>query len=418
MSTFSAIPSMRKSTLALAGAAALSVLLVGIALWVGGVFAAVVGTVMGLAALGLGGLAYAGRLTQERQRRLETGLQDLFLARNQGRSEAAVRDGGVPAWSPARRWVARRLFGHGLMVGDSVQVKPLSAIQATLDADGCLDGLPFMEEMTPFCGKPMRVYRVVDKIYDYGRSRLMRRLDDSVLLVGLRCDGSGHAGCEAACYLIWKSAWLEAPGARSETVGTTAPQVPVKSIDAAGCMSCQYTRLTQATRAQDGRAVHGLLGPFVVGNVTGSAFLTAVLTRSFNAVQARRGGAAYPSKPTPGDDKTIRGEPLARGDWVRVKTPVEIARAMDKNSKNRGLWFDADMLKYCGQTYQVRGRVEKIIDVGSGKIIPMKTPCIVLEDVHYSGEFQGFGEQHDYLYWREAWLDPIGAPAEAGRVIR
>ena len=202
-------------------------------------------------------------------------------------------------------------------------------------------------------------------------------------------------------------AWLEAPGARSEAVGTTAPHAPVKSIDAAGCMSCQYTRLTQATRAQDGGAVHGLLGPLVVGNVTGSAFLTAVLTRSYNTVQARRGGTAYPSKPTPGDDKTIRGEALARGDWVRVKTPVEIARAMDKNSKNRGLWFDADMLKYCGQAYQVRGRVEKIIDVGSGKIIPMKTPCIVLEDVHYSGEFQGFGEQHDYLYWREAWLDPI-----------
>ena len=40
-------------------------------------------------------------------------------------------------------------------------------------------------------------------------------------------------------------------------------------------------------------------------------------------------------------------------------------------------------------------------------MIPMKTACIVLEDVHYSGEFQGFGEQHDYLYWREAWLEPV-----------
>ena len=80
---------------------------------------------------------------------------------------------------------------------------------------------------------------------------------------------------------------------------------------------------------------------------------------------------------------------------------------MDYNSKNRGLWFDRDMLKHAGQAYRVRGRIEKIIDVKSGEMIAMKTPCIALEGVHYSGEFQGFGEQHDYLYWREAWLERI-----------
>lgn len=407
MNTFDAIPSMRKSTLGLAVAAGLSMLLATITLFVGG---AVMAAALLLPAVGLGLLACGGRLAQERQHRIETGVQDLFLERNAGRSEAAVRDGAVPLWSSVRRWIARHLFGHKLMVGDIVQVKPLSAIRSALDADGCIDGLPFMEEMAAFCGKPMRVYRVVDKIYDYGRSRLMRRLDGCVLLVGLRCDGSEHAGCEAACYLIWKSAWLEAPGAHAEIFASMAPRAAPGPVETGGCLTCQYTQLTQASRAVEQGTAHGLLGPLVVGNVTWSAFLIAVLTRSFNAVQAWRGGAAYPSKPTPSDDRTIRGEPLSRGDWVRVKSPAEIARAMDKNSKNRGLWFDADMLKHCGRTYQVRGRVEKIIDVGSGKIIPMKTPCIVLEGVHYSGEFQGFGEQHDFLYWREAWLGPAAAP--------
>ena len=410
MTTFAAASSMRKSTLALSSVAGALALLAAIALWFGtGAIAVCVGAAVGLAALVAGVLACAGCLATERQQRIETGLPDLFLLRNQTRSEAAVLGGRVPSWSPWRRWLGRHLFGHGLMVGDSVQVKSLNAIRATLDAEGCLDGLPFMEEMAAFCGKPMRVYRVVDKIYDYGRSRLMRRLDDCVLLVGVRCDGSDHAGCEAACYVIWKSAWLHKPGIRSEVAGSVAAASALSRAVSGERLVCQYTQLTHASRALDGDQAHGLFGPLVVGNLTLAAFLTAVLTRSFNAFQSWRGGTPYPSKPASGDDKTIRGELLSSGDWVRVKLPVEIARAMDKNSKNRGLWFDADMLKHCGQSYQVRGRVEKIIDVGSGKIIPMKTPCIVLNGVHYSGEFQGFGEQHDFLYWREAWLEPAAA---------
>ena len=89
-----------------------------------------------------------------------------------------------------------------------------------------------MDEMAAFCGREAVVYRVVDKIYDYGRSRLMRRLDDCVLLTGLRCDGSAHAGCEAACYLIWKSQWLEPLSEASLKVATdnvpVAPLVPAR----------------------------------------------------------------------------------------------------------------------------------------------------------------------------------------------
>lgn len=93
---------------------------------------------------------------------------------------------------------------------------------------------------------------------------------------------------------------------------------------------------------------------------------------------------------------------------MRIKLPQDIAKTLDKNSKNRGLWFDDDMLKFCGKRFKVRARVQKIVDVSSLGMIPMKTPCIMLEDVHYTGEFQGFGEQHDYLYWREAWLQRLG----------
>ena len=357
-------------------------------------------------------LLAAGRLVMERQLRLESGQRDLFLALNESRSEQAVLRGNVPVWSWIRRWIARNGFGHSLLVADHVRVKSLDAIRATLDHQSCLDGLPFMKEMEEFCGQPAQVYRILDKVYDYGRSRLMRRLDNAVLLVGLRCNGSAHGGCEAACYLIWKAEWLE-PLSSTELpkLGTEGSKPdPEIEVMAGATYSCQYTQLTSASRPQAALSAHALLGPMVVGNVSLGAFLTFALTGVFNAFQRKRGGVDYPAMPAPGSDRTIAGAPLNQGDWVRVKTSVEIARTLDKNSKNKGLWFDRDMLKFCGQDFQVRGKVRQIVDITSLAMIPMKTPCIVLETVHFTGEFQGFGEQHDYLYWREAWLQPISAP--------
>jgi hypothetical protein len=34
----------------------------------------------------------------------------------------------------------------------------------------------------------------------------------------------------------------------------------------------------------------------------------------------------------------------------------------------------------------------------------------VLEGVDCSGEFQYFGAQHEYIYWREAWLTKPSPP--------
>ncbi len=32
---------------------------------------------------------------------------------------------------------------------------------------------------------------------------------NTVLLEGIRCDGSGHGGCQAGCMIFWKEAWLK-----------------------------------------------------------------------------------------------------------------------------------------------------------------------------------------------------------------
>ena len=388
-----------------------------------------------LITLGVLGTVAAGVLTAtlglivQRQRHVEQGEPDLFIRMNLPRSEEAVRAGKCATRTPTQRWIARNLFGHHLLVGDTVRIRSIDEIRRTLDTIGELDGLPFMDEMAAFCGHTARVYRVLDKIYDYGRSRRMRRLEDSVLLVGLRCDGSAHGGCEAACYMVWKRQWLGPVRASAATpILTTSslPQFdqtsthstadPIQRTPLAAThgsvphYECQYTKLTNATHPIGRFDLNRTFGALVVGNVSIAAFLVAAMTRLANALQVARGGVAYPALPRLEKNSETPVVALNAGQWVRVNTTAQIATTLDRNSKNRGLWFDADMLKHAGRTCRVLGRIERIIDIASGQMIPMRTPCIVLDGVHYSGEFQWFGEQHDYLYWREAWLKPIDPP--------
>ena len=51
-------------------------------------------------------------------------------------------------------------------------------------------------------------------------------------------------------------------------------------------------------------------------------------------------------------------------------------------------------------------RIDRILEK-SGRMLEMKTPCIVLDGVEASGEYLRFCAQHEYLYWREAWLAPL-----------
>src|SRR3954470_23041628 len=107
--------------------------------------------------------------------------------------------------------------------GAWVEVRSREEILATLDEHGCLEGMPFMPEMLPYCGKTLQVWKrahkTCDTIYQSGARRLEHtvhlaeaRSDGSAKaaergcedgsLVETRCDGSAHGGCEAACLLF------------------------------------------------------------------------------------------------------------------------------------------------------------------------------------------------------------------------
>lgn len=107
--------------------------------------------------------------------------------------------------------------------GERVEIRSLAEILATLDDRGELDSLPFMPEMLRFCGRSFQVVKTAHKSCDTVNKTGGRRMSKAVHLTGLRCDGSAHGGCEAACLLFWKDEWLK-PAEGPHNRETPAPQ--------------------------------------------------------------------------------------------------------------------------------------------------------------------------------------------------
>ena len=367
----------------------------------------------GFAAL-LGVVAASGWVVLQRQRRVESGREDLFWHLTQPRREAALAAPNGFRAGPLRRLIARWTLGHDFLAGDEIEILSVPEILATLDERGMRGGIPFQAEMVKFCGARGRVFRSVDKIYDYGRSKKMRRLKHTVLISGLRCDGAQHGGCQALCYLMWNVAWLQTPGAKQRSVSTpaagevAASRVSAAAPDAAGAERylCQFTQLHAASTPVGSWDVRKDLRPWIAGNITLATLCVGLATRAFNFFQGLRGGIGFPAMPLRSDNGAACPiSSLSVNDRIKVRPITEIALTLNKSSKNKGLWFDRDMIKHCGTTQRVLARVDKIIDDATGEMRQMKTPCIVLADVDYSGEFLHFNAQHDYFFWREAWLE-------------
>src|SRR5262245_48563422 len=95
-----------------------------------------------------------------------------------------------------------------LRAGEWVEVRSKEEILRSLDKNGRLDGLPFMPQMFQFCGQRFRVYKRAHKTCDFVYTVRSRLLPDGVHL-DLRCDGKAYGGCQHACLLFWKEAWLK-----------------------------------------------------------------------------------------------------------------------------------------------------------------------------------------------------------------
>ena len=72
-------------------------------------------------------------------------------------------------------------------------------------------------------------------------------------------------------------------------------------------------------------------------------------------IPTRGAGASIPTgQRTP--TTTLNLQP---GELVRVKSYKEILATLDQNNKNRGLYFDAEVVPFCGGIYRVLKRVTK-----------------------------------------------------------
>jgi hypothetical protein len=134
----------------------------------------------------------------------------------------------------------------------------------------------------------------------------------------------------------------------------------------------------------------------------------------YDKVRPLWGGTAWPRKKgliPEGEPTPAAALNLQPGELVHVKSHEEILRTVNTASKNRGLWWDAELVPYCGGTYRVLGRVTNIIDEKTGKMQVMKNPCIILDTVVCQARYSAcrmFCPRNTYAYWREIWLEKVG----------
>ncbi len=340
-----------------------------------------------------------------------------------------------------------------LRAGEWVEVRSEAEILATLDAKGELEGLPFQPEMLHFCGQRFRVYRRADKTCDtisgsVGGLRMQR----SVHLDGVRCDGEAHGGCQAACLIFWKEAWLrrtEAPTGgflwNRLMAGEHDPGLPTgeepctratldrfaKQPEAEGAESknyrCQVTQLLEASQPMQWNDWSQYLRDWLSGNVGLGYLLRISLLRGYapfvigrgfslkvriyDALAKLFGESHWPFHPGRLEKRTPKETlDLQPGELVRVKSHDEILDTLNKNWANRGLQWAPEMVRYCGGTYRVRDRVTKILDEKTGELVEMRSDCIILEDVWCRSECSSnrlFCPRAIYPYWREIWLERV-----------
>lgn len=332
-----------------------------------------------------------------------------------------------------------------VLVGEIVEVRSESEILATLDDNGRLNSMPFMPEMLQYCGKRFRVDKRADKTCDNIKPWNIRRVRNAVHLTGVRCDGQAHANCDAGCFIFWNEAWLKkaepeflkepqlggigtspgdaSPGERSALTEILQRATLRGSDPASGeaIYACQATDLREFSEDLPWWDLRQYIRDVRSGNVRRGIgdskservletllacmeVFRAILIETFNKFQASRKGVQYPHiegslVTTPTEELGLRP-----GEVVQVKSKEEIFTSLDQRNRNRGLLFDSEMLRYCGGTYRVLKRVNQIVDEKTGKLLRMKSPCIILEGSACVSEYHRLCPRAIYHYWREAWL--------------
>jgi hypothetical protein len=234
------------------------------------------------------------------------------------------------------------------------------------------------------------------------------RSDDVVFLEGLRCSGTDHDGCQKACMIFWREAWLrkvEDAGteSRSNSPGTDQLRARLKTSTGPNRYFCQASELLNATRPLSRlERFSKSFREISAGNC--SVFEMAQRIGIWVFWKVRRvllgayGRGNHKSTP-------VESLNLQAGDCVEVKSMELIRQTLNEGAQNRGLWFSPDMRLLCGRQQRVEKRIDKIIVDGTGEMRQLRN-TVFLEGSHCSCPHVAFGgcPRDEYVYWREIWL--------------
>ncbi|HWB46471.1 MAG TPA: hypothetical protein VG900_13590 [Hyphomicrobiaceae bacterium] len=335
-----------------------------------------------------------------------------------------------------------------MRVGDLVEVRSKEEILATLDKNGRLEGLPFMPQMLKYCGQHFPVYKVAHKTCDTVTGPAGLSVPNCIHL-NIRCDGEAYGGCDAACLIFWKEAWLRPV----RTGRARDPAEVTPSLRTPKCTELDLARAT-STSDQSGETIYRCqavclrdytsrlpwwdfrqyLKDYLSGNLTlWGLFSRAAFVTYWHATQAARhrfgigapgrwlydrfqqivGGVPFPYRLglIPLGQKTPTNSlNLQPGDLVRVKSHNEILKTLNVRNMNNGMSFDVEMVPFCGKTFRVKSRINTFIDEKTGRRKALRTPAVILEGVWchacYSPDRMGC-PRSIYSWWREIWLERV-----------
>ena len=252
--------------------------------------------------------------------------------------------------------------------GDRVEVRSVNEILATLDEKGTLENLPFMPEMTAFAGRQFRVSRRAFKTCVDDAE--MRRIDNTVFLENVRCDGQAHSGCDKACLIFWKEAWLKL--ADADDISDILPQPKLSESDLAslanrnGQFFCQSSEIINASSPLPWWEPRQYALDLLHNRIPIARWLRSLFIAFYNKIAHVSGRKSWRFVAGPGTYNGTRSTlNLQPGDLVRVKPLSQIQQTLDAEGKHQHLLFAPSMAEYCGSVMRVQKRVEKIILEGS-----------------------------------------------------
>jgi hypothetical protein len=314
---------------------------------------------------------------------------------------------------------------EALRRGDFVEVRGAGEILATLDDRGALGAMPFMPEMIQYLGRRFTVSARADKICDtIGSTLQSRQMTNNVLLDDLRCDGGAHGGCQADCRFYWNEAWLKkvdtlaAPAVAQDPTDVAALRARIEPNVRASSggegedirWKCQVTQANEASVPLSTTDPRPYFNELRSGNAGPLTFVKVMARAAYMQPLHHFKLLRWPKGPN--EKSPPRPEPLnlQPGEWVRAKSREEIEATLTTEGTNRGLHYDIEMVPFCGQVMQVRGRVTHIIEEHTGRMLRFANDCIKLEGAVCSGERSTgrfFCPRKIFPYWREAWLERV-----------